>query len=95
MRRADSLRAVAPRAGEAALGVAAWLVLAGLIEGFVTPSEIGVVPALVVGFGLGGTFWALVIWRGRGRAEGAPAVPGELGESPTARLFRRAPASSA
>jgi uncharacterized membrane protein SpoIIM required for sporulation len=97
-RRADALRAVAPRAGETALGVAAWLVLAGLIEGFVTPSGIGVVPALLVGFGVGGIFWSLVIWRGRGRASDAPpiAAKGAAGASAGFRkALRRAPASSA
>jgi uncharacterized membrane protein SpoIIM required for sporulation len=97
-RRADALRAVAPRAGETVLGVAAWLVLAGLIEGFVTPSGIGVVPALVVGFGVGGAFWSLVIWRGSGRAGGAPAIVAKPVTVPAAGLpkqgFRRARASS-
>lgn len=47
-----------------ALGTAPWLVLAGLIEGFVTPSGFGIGPALAVGFAAGGLYWALVLWRG-------------------------------
>lgn len=51
-------------ATEIALGTALWLVVAGLVEGFVTPRGIGVVPALGVGLGLGGIYWALVVRRG-------------------------------
>ena len=64
MSRADSLAAEARRGVELALGTAVWLVLAGLVEGFITPVGIGVVPALVLGFGLGAIYWGLVIWRG-------------------------------
>lgn len=70
--RSRALAEEARAAAELALGTAPWLVLAGLVEGFVTPAGIGLGPALVVGFALGGVYWALV-WR-RGR----PA-PGHLG----------------
>ena len=42
------------------LGTAPWLVVAGLVEGFVTPSGIGLAGALAVGFALGAVYWALV-----------------------------------
>jgi uncharacterized membrane protein SpoIIM required for sporulation len=41
---------------------APWFVLAGIVEGFVTPDRIGVAAALAVGLGLGGLYWGLV-WR--------------------------------
>ena len=54
------------RAGlEMALGAAALLVPAGLVEGFVTPRGLTLGPALAVGFGIGIPFWVLVYWRGR------------------------------
>jgi uncharacterized membrane protein SpoIIM required for sporulation len=48
-----------------ALGTAPWLVLAGLVEGFVTPGGYGLAAVTIVGFALGAVYWALVIWRGR------------------------------
>jgi uncharacterized membrane protein SpoIIM required for sporulation len=62
MRRVASLVAEARTAVEIVLGTAPWLVLAGLVEGFVTPTGIGLWPALVVGFGLGGAY-GLLLWR--------------------------------
>ncbi len=47
------------------LGTAPWLVLAGLIEGFVTPERIGVGPAVVLGCGVAALYWGLVIALGR------------------------------
>jgi uncharacterized membrane protein SpoIIM required for sporulation len=44
------------------LGTAPWFVVAGIIEGFVTPQRIGVVPALAVGISLAAVYWGLV-WR--------------------------------
>jgi uncharacterized membrane protein SpoIIM required for sporulation len=46
------------------LGTAPWLVVAGLVEGFITPSGLGVVPVTVVGFGLAAVYWWLVWSRG-------------------------------
>jgi hypothetical protein len=34
------------------------------VEGFLTPSGLGLVPALTIGLALGATYWALVAWRG-------------------------------
>jgi uncharacterized membrane protein SpoIIM required for sporulation len=47
------------------LGTAPWLVLAGLVEGFVTPRGIGVPGALIAGVTLSAIFWGLALWRGR------------------------------
>ena len=68
-KRTDALAAEARRAVEMVLGTAPWLVLAGLVEGFVTPSGYGLEVVVVVGFGLAAFYWALVLWRGSaGRA---------------------------
>jgi hypothetical protein len=39
--------------------------VAGLVEGFVTPSGFGLGAALVVGLALGALYWTLVLVRGR------------------------------
>lgn len=64
-RRSQALATEAHAAVELALGTAPWLVLAGVVEGFVTPAGIGVGPALGLGSALGAVFWALVWQRGR------------------------------
>jgi hypothetical protein len=40
-------------------------VLAGLVEGFITPRGLGLGPVIVIGASLGAVYWALVLWRGR------------------------------
>ena len=82
--RGQSLRREARPAMEMVLGTMPWLVLAGLVEGFVTGSTGGLDGAIVVGVGLGVVFWGLVAWRGRsepgarlGREVGAHAGGGE------------------
>jgi uncharacterized membrane protein SpoIIM required for sporulation len=55
----------ARQAVEVVLGTVPWFVLAGLVEGFVTPTAVGVAPALVLGSALAIAYWALVLWRGR------------------------------
>lgn len=74
--RGTALREEARAATEIVLGTAGWLVVAGLVEGFVTPAgnPLGVV--LAIGFGLGMLFWGLVVWRGRPVADGS--ATGEL-----------------
>jgi uncharacterized membrane protein SpoIIM required for sporulation len=67
--RGESLRREARPAMELVLGTMPWLVLAGLVEGFVTGSlGGGVAAAIAVGGGLGVLFWGLVAWRGRSEA---------------------------
>jgi hypothetical protein len=47
------------------LGTAAWLVVAGLVEGFVTPSGQNLATVLTVGLALGVAFWGGIFWLGR------------------------------
>ena len=47
------------------LGTVPWLILAAIIEGFVTRAGFGLVPGILLGFGVGGLYWALVVIRGR------------------------------
>lgn len=61
-RRSLALVDEARPAVEVALGTALWLVLAGVVEGFLTPSGMGEGWALAFGLGLGALYWALV-WR--------------------------------
>jgi uncharacterized membrane protein SpoIIM required for sporulation len=63
-RRSVALQQEAKAAAELALGTAAWLVVAGLVEGFVTPHGLPLGAALALGFGLGGVYWLLVALRG-------------------------------
>lgn len=73
--RTEALRAEAVRTVALVLGTAPWLILAGLVEGFVTPEGIGLPGVLAVGFGLATVYWMLVLTRGvRGRATGEPAA---------------------
>jgi len=67
--RGQSLRREARPAMEMVLGTMPWLVLAGLVEGFVRGATGGLFWALVVGVGLGVVFWGLVAWRGRPKAQ--------------------------
>ena len=64
-RRGEAAAAEAKVAIEIALGTAAWLVLCGLVEGFVTPAGHGLAVNTAVGIGIAVVFWTLVVWRGR------------------------------
>ncbi len=66
--RGESLRAAARSGVEVVLGTAGFLVIAGLVEGFVTPKGIGLAAALIVGLGLATIYWTLVLTLGRRRA---------------------------
>lgn len=48
-----------------AAGTAPWLVIAGLVEGYVSRVGMALGPTVVVGVILGGVFWGLVLLRGR------------------------------
>lgn len=63
--RRDALAATTPRVGACTLGFITFLVAAGLTEGFITPWDLPIIPALIVGVALAGAFWTGVIWRGR------------------------------
>jgi uncharacterized membrane protein SpoIIM required for sporulation len=62
--RTDALRTEARAAVEIIIGTMPWLVVAGLVEGFLTPAGKGLTVVLLVGFALGAIFWGLVLWRG-------------------------------
>jgi uncharacterized membrane protein SpoIIM required for sporulation len=62
------------------LGTVPWVILAGIIEGFVTRAGVGLIPGLVLGVGVGAVYWALVVVRGRPRP--APALTTAPATSP-------------
>jgi uncharacterized membrane protein SpoIIM required for sporulation len=63
--RAEALEAAVPVISSAVLTVAIFLLVAGSTEGIITPLDLPTPEALAVGLALAGTFWAMVIWRGR------------------------------
>jgi uncharacterized membrane protein SpoIIM required for sporulation len=65
--RGASLRREARTAIEIVLGTMPWLVLAGLIEGFVSPRQLPLPAALVVGLIAAGAYWTLLFRRGHAR----------------------------
>jgi uncharacterized membrane protein SpoIIM required for sporulation len=70
--RGVALREESRAAAEMLLGTAAWLVVAGLVEGFVTPSGQALGTVLTIGVGLGVLFWGGVFWLGRARPGDEP-----------------------
>lgn len=62
--RGEALRQEARAAIEIILGTAPWLVVAGLVEGFLTPAGAGLSIVIAAGLALGAIFWGLVLWRG-------------------------------
>jgi hypothetical protein len=75
--RFEALMLRAPKAVLLVVTTAPWLVLAGCIEGFVTPHHLPLGPALAIGVCAAAPFWCLVFWRGRpGGREPAPAAAG-------------------
>jgi uncharacterized membrane protein SpoIIM required for sporulation len=65
LRRRDVIAEQARVAVSIVLGTAPWLVVAGLVEGFVTPAGLGLGPVATIGLSLGVIFWTLVFVRGR------------------------------
>ena len=74
-KRTDALVDEARGAVEIVLGTAPWLVLAGFVEGFVSPEGIGMVAALIVGAALAGVYWYLVFTRGAPATEDEHEAP--------------------
>jgi len=75
--RAEALKAEAGRSVGIVLGTMPWLVLAGLVEGFVTGSyPLAVV--LPLGIALGALYWGLVFALGRDRAPLSAAAPAHM-----------------
>ena len=64
--RAVALGREAREAIKIVLGTAPWLVVAGLIEGFLTPAGEGLLTVAAVGVGVAAVYWALVGVLGRG-----------------------------
>jgi len=75
--RGEALRREAAPALALVLGTAPWLVIAGIVEGFVTGSGTGLVGALVWGTALAVAYWTLVLVLGRpSRAAPVPSLVG-------------------
>lgn len=74
-KRGEAVVEEARRAVEVVLGTAVWLIVAALIEGFVTPRGLGLPAALLVGFGVAAVYWTLVWTRGRRSEAAAPLRP--------------------
>jgi uncharacterized membrane protein SpoIIM required for sporulation len=72
--RGEALRQEARAAIEIILGTAPWLVVAGLVEGFLTPAGTGLSTVVAVGVALGAIYWGLVLWRGGPPEDGTTAV---------------------
>ncbi len=62
--RGASLRREARVAIEIVLGTMPWVVLAGLIEGFVSPRHPPLPVAAAVGIAAASAYWTLLLWRG-------------------------------
>jgi uncharacterized membrane protein SpoIIM required for sporulation len=73
--RRAALAAQARPAMAIVLGTAPWLVVAGLVEGYVSPAGWGGAGPHVVGFLLGLAFWSLIALKG-GRTTRRTATPG-------------------
>ncbi len=76
--RSEALAAEAPRAVLLVLATAPWLIVAGLIEGFVTPHHLPLLPALAIGVAAAGPYWLAVARLGRERAPRSAARAGGL-----------------
>ncbi len=63
--RTHSMIQEARRTMAIVLGTAPWLVVAGLVEGFITPSGLSVPEALAIGATLAAIYWTLVFVLGR------------------------------
>lgn len=76
--RRESLTVEARDALLIAAGTAPWLVVAGLVEGYVSRVGLSLLPTAIIGVALGSIFWGLVWWRGRA-SEARPALRPEVG----------------
>lgn len=71
--RVDALRIEGRSAIELVIGTMPWLVLAGLVEGFVTPAGFGLVVNTTIGVLLGALYWVLALRLGGvARTESVP-----------------------
>jgi len=81
--RSEALADLVPQIGAMTLGVVLFLVVAGLTEGFVTPWDLPLPVALGLGVVLSGSFWTMVVWRGRPEPSRPPPAGVAFG-APTA-----------
>jgi len=81
--RSEALTALVPQIGAMTLGVVLFLIVAGLTEGFVTPWDLPLPVALGLGVVLSGSFWTMVVWRGRPEPSRPPPAGVAFG-APTA-----------
>lgn len=72
-RRTEALQAAARPTIAVVLGTAPLLVLAGVLEGFVSPAGITLGPALLLGGGVAAVYWLLVAVVGRSAPRSDPA----------------------
>jgi uncharacterized membrane protein SpoIIM required for sporulation len=72
LKRTTALGREAREAMKVVLGTAPWLVVAGLIEGFLTPAGLGLPAVLAIGIAAAGAYWSLVLVLGRTRARDEP-----------------------
>jgi uncharacterized membrane protein SpoIIM required for sporulation len=79
--RTRSLAQAGRRSVEVILGTVPWFIIAGLIEGYITPSGVGPTVAGIVGVIGGAAYWGLVWWRGRRRNDAA--LDNEDGAAPS------------
>jgi uncharacterized membrane protein SpoIIM required for sporulation len=74
--RGAALRRQARDSVKIVLGTAPWLVVAGLIEGLVTPIGLSLPEVLALGVGVASVYWLLVLLLGRIREEHAASPAG-------------------
>ena len=74
LRRREVIATQARIAVAIVLGTMPWLVVAGLVEGFITPAGLGLGPVVTIGLLLGATYWTLVFVLGRKRATSEPEL---------------------
>ncbi len=63
--RRQSLVSEARASVQIVVGTVPWLILAGLLEGFLSRIGLGPTPVTLVGVTVGVVFWGLLVWRGR------------------------------
>jgi uncharacterized membrane protein SpoIIM required for sporulation len=74
--RPQALGAEAREAIKIVLGTAPWLVVAGLIEGLVTPAGLGLPTVVAIGVSVAALYWVLVLLLGRVRTTPATSPAG-------------------
>ncbi|HLU52516.1 MAG TPA: stage II sporulation protein M [Acidimicrobiia bacterium] len=94
LRRTEALAREARSSLALAAGTAPWLVVAGVVEGYVSRVGLGLGPTALIGLFLGAVFWGLAWWRGRAASltvepDASPADRPPRTGAPTAAPARR------